>query len=275
MAEPKEVGEDRLPEMGTIESMDEESVLALADDGQPTSDEPSADADESETTVEKAQPESKTKPGKTTKRNLDDDEDFRKYKSARDKQLADTKAEYERRLREREDQLQQRELAQQQAALAGLQQGLANAVDDQERGTYIEQIAAIKSQAYVSQERAWAKYVAQEERDAGIEPGTFNPEKYRGQAGLMQFQRDIAAAEKDKLRKELAEAKKASAPDAIALQIQKEVAKALRANGLDTTVEAAAPASSGGASSPSWERDLNLVQTGRMTTTEFKKRHPE
>jgi hypothetical protein len=146
--------------------------LALdAADGQPTSDEPSADADESETTVEKAQPESKTKQSKPSKRNLDDDEDFRKYKSARDKQLADIKAEYERKLREREDERNRLELAQQQAALAGLQQGLANAVDDQERAQYIEQIAAIKSQAYVSQERAWAKYVAQEERAAGIEPG--------------------------------------------------------------------------------------------------------
>jgi hypothetical protein len=261
MAQPKEVGEDRLPEMD-VENLDAELDTEIVE--QPPDDDSSAEQDASETTVEKAQPESKTKTqGKPNKKNLDDDEDFRKYKSARDKREAEIKADYERKLRERDEDRSRLELAQQQAQLAGLQQGLASAVDDQERAQYIDQIAAIKSQTYVSAERAWARYVAQQAKDEGLDPTEFDPTKYRGQQGAIQFERDLAKAAKERYAKEAAEYKKMASPDAIAALVKQQVAKALREQGMDSDVEAGSP-EGGKTNGDSWEHDMELFNKGKL-----------
>lgn len=260
MAQPKEVGEDRPPEMG-IENMDEELDNEVIE--QPAAPEPSAEQDESEATVEKAQPKSNKTQGKPNKKNLDDDPDFRNFKSAKDKEIASIKAEYERKLRERDEERNRLELAQQQAALAGLQQSLNSAVDDQERAQLIDQIAAIKSQTYVSAERAWARYVAQQAKDEGLDPSEFDPTKYRGQQGAIQFERDLAKAAKDKYAKEAQEYKKMASPDAIAELVKKQVAKLLREQGMDSDVEAGGPDKAGNGTD-SWERDVELFNKGKL-----------
>jgi hypothetical protein len=270
MATPQEV---EMAEPTETTELDEKDIAKWA--GLPADDEPEAQdespAAEPETaTVQPTPSQAKPKEAKPKPVNLDDLDEFRKWKSESDKKHADL----QRKLKEAEARAAQRDAEQQQYTLRSLQAQLTETDDDNQRAALIEQMAALRSQEYVSRERKWAEHVRTRAEEEGLDSTAFEPTRYRGEAGALEFERDVAAAAKDKLRKELQDAKKASSPEALAQIIRAEVAKALRTKGVDTAVETAAPGGAGPDEDATWARDFQQVQTGRMTETQFKKRHP-
>ena len=271
MATPQEV---EMAEPTETTELDEQDIEKWA--GMPADDEPEAQdaspADEPEDSTVQPTKKSQAKPKEAKPKpvNLDDYEEFRKYKSERDRK----EAEYQRKLKDAEARAAQREAEAQQYTLRSLQAQLSDADDDNQRAALIEQMAAIRSQEYVSRERRWAEHVRARAEEEGLDAAAFEPTRYRGEAGALEFERDVAAAAKDKLRKELQDAKKASSPEALAAVIRAEVAKALRTKGVDAAVETAAPGGAPADDDSAWLRDFQQVQSGRMTETQFKKRHP-
>lgn len=234
----------------------------MPDDEQPTTPDASTAVKPATTVEAVAQPPAKAKV------NLDDLEDFRKFRSERDKK----EAEYKRRLAEMERTLAERQAAEEQLRLQQLQAHLQNTDDDGERQRAIQEMAAIQGQGYYQRERAWAKHVETRVSEEGLDASDFDPTRYRGEAGALQFERDVAQAAKEKLKKELAEAKRASAPETVANIVKQEVAKALRAQGVDASVETSAPAGTVDREANK-ARDQRLLQTGKLSPEIYHKRY--
>jgi hypothetical protein len=231
----------------------------LPDDDQPTTPAPPTDA--------KPEPTVSSGP-KPSKVNLDDIEDFRKFRSERDKK----EDAYKKRIEAMERQLAERQAAEEQLRMTQLRTRLTETDDDSERTRAIEEMAAIRGQSYAQAERAWAKHVATRVNDAGLDPDDFEPTRYRGQEGATQFERDVAQAAMEKLKKELLEARKAAAPDAVANIVKQELAKALRDRGVDASVDTSAPTSAGDPTANK-ARDQRLLQTGRLAPEIYHKRY--
>jgi hypothetical protein len=215
-------------------------------------------------TVQPTVPATASQPAKV---NLDGLEDFRKYKSARDKQAE----EYRQQLARYAQETATLRQAQEQAALQNLKVQLDSTDDDTQRQNYIKQMAAIEARGMYEQERLWGQHVAERVQAEGLDLADFNPLKYRGNEGALVFERDLALKTKAKLQDEIKATREAASPDTIAKLVQAELAKALRAKGVDASTDASAPGATVDTDA-AWQRDLALHQTGRMSNEEFLKR---
>ena len=144
-----------------------------------------------------------------------------------DQQLAQANQERQRLEMER----QQWQAQQTQAQMTALGQQLAEVEDPDERQAMIDQMAQLKAQNYMTEWQAWQTHVNQRVTAEGLDATEFNPLAYQGQAGAMQFELDVAAKKTAKLEKELQAAKRAADPTTLASIVQREVAKALQAQG--------------------------------------------
>lgn len=264
MAPEAEVEEGLLPETEDMEVIDAEIIERHADD-QPPASTPPAESDKPKATVPDGTAKTAT-PAKPKPVNLDEFDEFRRYKSERDRK----EGELRRQLEERERILAEREAQANQAQIASLSTRISESADDRERQDLIEQMAAIRAQSYMTQERRWAQHVQQRATDEGLNPQDFEPTKYRGEAGALQFERDLAQAAKDNLRKRLADAEKASSPEALEARISQAVAKALRAKGIDVPVETGRPTAPD--TGDSMARDLELLKQDKLTPAKFRER---
>lgn len=191
--------------------------------------------------------------------NLDDIPDFRVWKSKMDQQLAQANQERQRLELER----QQWQTQQAEAQMAALNQQIGDVEDPAERQVMIDQMAALKALTYQSDWQRWQTHVNQRVAAEGLDATEFNPLAYQGQAGAMQFELDVAAKKTAKLEKELRAAKQSADPATLAGIVQREVAKALQAQGYNQVDLG------GGPQAPSdlneqWERDKRLLQQGKL-----------
>lgn len=196
--------------------------------------------------------------------NLDDLPEFRNYKSARDKK----EAEYQKKLGDLEKQAAELRQAQEEAALRNLKVQLDATEDDGQRQQLISQMAAVQARNLYEAERQWAQHVARRAKEEGLDDQDFDPLKYRGPEGAVAFERDLLAVSRDRLKKEAAEAKAAASPETIAALVKAELAKALRAQGVDAAVEASGPTSTPDRET-AWRRDTEAWQQGKLSNAEY------
>jgi hypothetical protein len=259
-----EVGYEDTPEMEGVtkfQPIDVDSEFTdeveEAESAQPSAAVPAPTSRRSKAEAEGLRPPASPTP------NLDDNPDFRAWKSKQDRALAE-----ERNRRLQAEQALQAQAAQQQAAYmqAQLQAGLADEnLDDAGRAQLVRQMAT----QMASQEalglaqgwRAWEQHVQSEVSKAGLDVTEFDPFSYQGEPGRVAFERDLAAKRALKLEQERDDLRQAAAPETIAKMVQAEVAKFLQAQGLNQvdTGKGALPAST-----DSWERDRELLRQGKL-----------
>ncbi len=224
---------------------------------EPEAEQPIAEDAESEEIGRRSRRE-----GKPEKVDLTKFEEFRQYQAEMDRKLEEAnRRAQEREAREAEA---QRLAAEQQ--LQAINRQLDDVVDPQEREKLVRQMTGLMLQSERQQLRVWENYVKGEATKAGLEPQEFLSKPYQTAA---EFHADLAKAENAKLRRELEEAKKASA--GIPALIRQEVAKALHGQGLDATDYDAGgepPVSSADARA----RDIQLFQQGKISGEEFRRR---
>jgi hypothetical protein len=199
--------------------------------------------------------------------NLDDDPRFREWKAKKDREVAE-----ERRQREAlEMQMRQQQLQ----ALEQQEQALARAVEEADdpgqQRYYTDQLAQLRAAKQYAALVEWDNYVRNRATEEGLNPFDFDPRRYSGPSGAAQFERELASAKHARVQAELAESKKAASPASIQKMIDEAVAKRLQAAGLNA-VDMAQPVTPVNASG-SWARDLALLQSGKMSGAEFKRRH--
>lgn len=168
--------------------------------------------------------------------------------------------------------MQDRRQREVQDRLGYLQQRIQEADDPDERAQALAEAMALSNEHYVQQLSAWNEWKGQQLRERGLDPydPRFNRRYSPGQAGLAEFQADLVAAENDKLRRELTEAKKAADPASIAELVKREVARRLALTGADT-VDLGEPAERTD-DADAQERDIQLLQTNRMSPQAYLKK---
>lgn len=207
------------------------------------------------------------------RKNLDDDPDFRKFKSLRDRQETELRRQLEseqRRRAELEALADQARQQQTQAQMAQLERMLDEADDPEEIRRIRRQMASVEAANEVVAWQRWISHVNTQVSAAGLDQKQFDPMSYQGQAGAVQFERDLAAAKAKKLEQEYATAKKAASPESIDELVNKRVAAALQAHGLNA-VDLAQPETP--VNTPdAWQRDVKALQSGRMDPAQFRKK---
>lgn len=198
--------------------------------------------------------------------NLDELPDFQAWKSKMDTQLA-----AERKERERlQAQIEQREREAQETQRRALEQAIEDATDPDEQRRYVKQLAELQAAESYAAWQKWDAHVRQRVTEEGLSIADFDPRAYSGPTGAAQFERDLATKKAAKLQSELETYKRAADPAAIQKMVQEQVAKIMQGAGMNT-VDTATPATPVDAGA-SWQRDLALFQTGKMSRTEFSKR---
>lgn len=240
------------------------------DDGEVTPQDTADDEQEqpiagaAEATARRSRRAKDEEPGKAPV-NLDDLPEFRQWKSKSDRDLDALRKrlqETERREAEREAQWQQQQVAQLAANLDGYE-------DPTQKQAAIEQIAALRAAGQFKQWQSWARHVDDEAKKAGLDPTDFDPTQYTGSEGAAQFRADLAEAKAAKLERERKELAEKASPDAIAKIVKAELAKLRQAQGLDDVDTGEATP----AGETDLKRDMKLLNSGRLTPAEFRKRH--
>ncbi len=197
--------------------------------------------------------------------NLDENPDFREYKSKMDRQLEQERSRRADMERQQADQYAAQARYQAQA----LQQQINSPdVADDDRARAVDQLAKLGAYNEFQRWQQWQKHVAARVKEAGLDPDEFDATHYSGQAGAVQFERDLAAAEATKAKKELAKVKGELA--GVSEQVKREVAKALQAQGMNV-VDADQPMR-GGTDTDAMQRDIALLQSGRLAPERFAKK---
>lgn len=191
--------------------------------------------------------------------NLDDLMEFRAWKSKMDQQLAQANQDRQRLEMER----QQWQAQQAQAQMSALSAQLDEADDPAERQAMIDQMASLRAMQQMTEWQRWQTHVNQRVAAEGLEVAEFNPLAYQGEAGALQFELDVAAKKTAKLERDLAAAKKAADPETLAELVQRQVAKALQAQGFNQADLGGGPQKSVD-SADQWERDKRLLQQGKL-----------
>ena len=189
-------------------------------------------------------------------------------------------AEYDRKLQAERDRAAklERELQEkaQKEAFDRLQY-LESIMDDDtlekpERQAARNEYNLLNARTYAEQWQRWDNFKRQSILDAGLDPNDarFQRNYSPGQAGLAEFQADLAAAENVRLKTELTEAKKkAVTPDTLAELVRQELAKLTKQTGLDTVDMGEPDAVS---DDDAWERDAAAFNSGRMTAAEYTRK---
>lgn len=258
-------GEGADPELGDDELPQGEVVLdqTVDDESEAPTEEQAVDAEgrRSEAAEDRRSRRAGTK---TPGVDLTQSAEFRAYQAEMDRKLA--AAEQARR------ELEQRQLAdmarQQETQLATLGQRLQQA-EPEEAARLIEEMAQLRSQTYLQQERAWAAHVAQRAKEEGVDPSAFDPLTYRGPTGAVQFEADLAKRAAEQARKELADLRKqlGETPK----QVKAEVARAMHENGFDR-VDVGGP-SSGPSADEAMARDVRALNSGKMSRQDFLRKY--
>lgn len=258
---PEEVAEEDeglLPEIPGSE-LDEEMLEQYAE-RQPVDSEASAETPPA--TVPEAQP------AKSAKINLDDSPEFRKFKAEADKRVADA----QKRAADAEARAAQNEAVASQQLLREMQAALDEAADDGQRQAIIGDMVNLQAQETIRGERRWQSHVISRATEEGVDPNQFDPLAYRGEAGGMQFERDLAVAARDKLQGELREARRLADPVNMQRTIAQEVAKALRSKGVDSGVETGGGAGDTDNGADALARDIQLLNQGKLKRGAFAQR---
>lgn len=255
--------EDGLAEYAELEADGTITEIELPEDEAPTAEEeaPENPSSRRNRAVEKGQ----RTPQPAA--NLDDDPRFREYKAKKDQEVA-----AERRQREAlEMQLRQQQMQAIEAQEQALTRAVEEAEDPQQQRYYASQLAQLQANKQYVALVEWDNYVRGRATEEGLNPFDFDPRRYSGPSGAAQFERELAQAKHARLQAELAETRKTASPASIQKTIDAAVAKALQAAGLNTvdTGQPATPVNANG----SWARDLALLQSGKMSPSEFVKRH--
>lgn len=213
-----------------------------------------------------------TKPGRRTPQpaqktqvNLDEFEDFRKYKAERDRK----EFELQQRLAEHERQLEAQRKADEQARMEMLNQRLSEPLDDEDRMRLIDEAAALRGRAYYEQWQAWEKHKRQRIIDEGLDLQDERFQKeYSGEQGALEFERDVLSAAKERYQREAQELRTQISPANIQALLRKEMAKLAQAQGLNyaDTGEGVTPGE------PDIEKAMEDFNLGRIDMTEFKRR---
>lgn len=213
------------------------------------------------------------KPGQVNpegKINLDSLPEFRNYKSAKDREV---EAERQARI-QAEQQVEQIRQAQQNAQLSAYQQQLQSQLqsyDPEQQKAAVQQLAALQAQQYLSQMQAWENAKRKRLSDEGLDPNDarFNKQYPGGEAGLRQFENEIATVKNELLVKENKELK--SSVGNIDTIVKQKVAEALRAMGFDTpdVGDTATPSDAGSRH----QQDMRRLQLGQMDREEFIKKY--
>lgn len=198
------------------------------------------------------------------KTNLDDLPEFRDYKASRDRQYEEMRKRLENIERQRADEMQAKANEQMQQLAARID----DMDDPAQRQQVIDQIASMRAQSFVQQERQWANYVSEQAQAAGLDPKSFDPLKYRGQTGAAEFQRDLASAQITKLQRERDELAKRADPQNLEQAARQVVAKVAHQKGLDAFDTA--PAADKGPDS--LDRAMDDLNQGRVSWATYQRR---
>lgn len=258
-------GQDDLPYVDADTDLDEPGGIAEPAAQEPDDSTPTAGADDA-TTARRSRKAEKEEPGKKPV-NLDDLPEFRNWKAEQDRKAADMRkrmAELEREKFEREQQLQQQQMQQ-------LAASLDEYADPAQKQAAIDQIAAVRGMTYARQWQQWAQHVTEQAQAAGLDPKDFDPMQYQGAEGRIQFERDLYARKAERLERERKQLEAQANPDAIAKIVQREVAKLAQQQGLNYA-ETGSPREGAPPDDEAWERDVQLVQTGRMSPDQYLKK---
>lgn len=222
--------------------------------------------EESEAATSREEPVERSQSAPPKRVNLDELPDFQAWKSKMDTQLA-----AERRERERlQTQMEQREREAQEAQRKALEQAIEDSSDPDEQRRYVRQLAELQAAESYAAWQKWDAHVRQRVTEEGLSIADFDPRSYSGATGAAQFERDLATKKAAKLQGELETYKRAADPASIEKMVAEKVAKALQGAGMNT-VDTASPATPVNAGA-SWQRDLALLQSGKMPAKEFSKR---
>ena len=235
-----------------------------------TDETPTPDSSAPTTKTATAEPKlpAPTKPTPTPAKqpvNLDDFEEFRKYKSERDRK----EAELQQRLAEHQRQLEAQQQAESQARLDALNERMAQTMDDGERMRLIDEAAALRGRAYYEQWQRWENHKRQRIVDEGLDTNDARFQKqYSGEPGALEFERDLLAAAKERYQREAAELKAHISSTNIQELVRKELAKLAQAQGLNytDTGDGSAPGE------PDVEQAMADFNQGRINFAEFKRR---
>lgn len=251
-----EVGLDEYEE---LEPNGEVTEIEFPEDAAPTAETVTAPTSPSTRPVKQAQ-------SQESQIDLDTLPAFRKWKSAMDKQVADERRQREE-LQAQIEAREQQQLADQQRAL---EHALDESVDPDEQRRIVRQLADMQAAASYAAWQKWDTHVRKRVAEEGLDMTGFDPRSYSGTTGAAQFERDLATRKAAKLQAEIETYRRAADPANIAKLVQEQVAKALQGAGMnevDTAVPST-PVNTGA----SWQRDLALLQQGKMSGQEFKKR---
>lgn len=142
-----------------------------------------------------------------------------------------------------------------QAQLAELEKKLDETEDPEEARRIRRQMASVDAANEVAAWQRWIAHVNHEVSAAGLDPREFDPMAYQGQAGAVQFERDLAAGKAKKLEQEIEAARKAASPESIDEIVRKKVAQALQQQGLNT-VDLSQPKATPVNTTDAWQRDV-------------------
>jgi len=264
---PKTLGD----EFKRLAAMPGDGDVILAEDAPETPEEtPTADAsaqDTHATAASKPAPTKPTpaKPASAKPLNLDDFEEFRKYKAARDQK----EAELQRQLAEHERQLEAHRRSAEETRLAVLNARLGDTQDEAERASLIDEAAALRGRAYYEQWQRWEQYKRERITAEGLDlQDTRFQKQYSGEQGALDFERDLLTAAKEQYQREAAELKQHAAPETIQALVRQELAKLAQAQGLNYADTGDAQSSG----SPDIEKALDDFNLGRIDYQEFKRR---
>lgn len=215
------------------------------------------------------QTETKTQPVKTKEKiNLQDHPQWREAQATYDRRIAAEQkraADAEARVRQIEEQAQMAQAVALQAQLGEI---------DPEQARIMQSMSALDTQRQLKQIREWEAYKAQRIRDEGFEPNDPLFQKdYRGMEGTFQFDADLSKASRDKAKRELEEARRATSPESIAKLVERQVARALAGKGYDAN-DLGTPGSSVD-SDATYTADLRKLQSGAMSPAKFAKKWGE
>lgn len=173
-----------------------------------------------------------------------------------------------------ETQMQERAFEERAARLQVLEAEMDDEdLDPERRRAARQEYMTLAVQDYQDRLAKWEQFKRSEIIQAGLDPADprFNRQYSPGHAGLAEFQADLRAAENEKLKRELAEAKKSTVdPATLAALVKKELAKMLAQAGLDAVDLGEPDATSLG--DDAWERDLKAFQSGAMSPADYTRK---
>lgn len=231
---------------------------SVADDDAPTT---SAPEETATVTAAPAQPAPTPTQAKPSRVNLDDLDDFRKFRAERDKREAELK----KQLADRDAALEAQRRQDEQLQMQQLNQRLGATYDDAERARLLDEAAALRGRAYYEQWQKWEQHKTERLRAEGLDPQDQRFQKqYSGEPGALEFERDLLAAARERFEQERAQFK----PENVQALVRAELAKLQQAQGLNyTDTGDAAPQGT-----PDIEQAMDDFNQGRIGYAEFKRR---